>query len=100
MQTANATPALTTSRSVATGAQSPVAATPEPTFVYVAFQQGLSTADMTTFLDAYKVSVDDGPNQGGYYKLRLNDEMSADQLPQLIESMKSQTAFVTEATLD
>jgi hypothetical protein len=72
-----------------------IAKTPTSAFVFVAFQSNISAADLVAFLQAYKVSIVEGPSAEGYYTVRLPDPLPSDQFQQVVESMKSQTQLVT-----
>ena len=69
----------------------------EPPVVLVGFKQDISAADLAAFLQAYKVSIVEGPNADGVYKLRLNDRLPANLLSQFIDSIRGQTNIVTSA---
>ena len=64
--------------------------------VSIVFVPTVTAADITAFLKAYNVTMADGPNADGIYRIRL----STGALPQndvlkVIESMRSQTAIVS-----
>ncbi len=64
------------------------------TFVYVIFQDDISKADKDEFLQAYSVSIVDGPNPNQSYRLRLGEQLAQDQLQLVLNSMNSQTRVV------
>jgi hypothetical protein len=70
------------------------ATAPTSAFVFVAFRQDISAADMAAFLLAYKVSMVEGPNADGFYTLRLSDPLPSEQVRPVVDSMKSQTRLV------
>ena len=76
-----------------------LAAAPKPSagsFVAVAFVPTITAADITTFLKAYNVTLVDGPNANGSYRIRLStDTLPSDEMQRVIDSMRSQTAMVT-----
>lgn len=92
---AAANPAITNTEPAPAQAQGPAPGSVD--VVAVIFQKNLPASDMATFLQAYQLTIVEGPDAEGIYKLRLHDPLPADQLQQLIESVKSQTAIVVDA---
>lgn len=92
---ATTNPAITNTEPAPAQAQGPAPGSVD--VVAVIFQKDLSASDMATFLQAYQLTIVEGPDAEGIYKLRLHDPLPADQLQQLIESVKSQTAVVVDA---
>lgn len=83
-----------------TPAQTPAAEQAAPQAVFVIFQQNLSAADLAAFLQAYKVSIAEGPSAEGVYKLRVDASLAGDQLQQMVDSMKSQDNIVSAVSLN
>jgi len=67
-----------------------------PMYVFVIFQANVSDADKDAFMKTYNVSIEDGPNQDGYYKLKLANALPPDNFAQMMASMRSQTTVVSE----
>ncbi len=64
-------------------------------FVLMRFNPGATAADITTFLDANKVSIADGPRGGGLYRLRVAaGPMSKDDLGKTVARLAQETAIV------
>jgi hypothetical protein len=76
---------------------STAAPAPTPSFVFVEFQPNLASDDITALLRAYQVSIVEGPNASGFYKLQLSSPLPPDQLHQFLESMRTQTNVVKAA---
>jgi anti-sigma factor RsiW len=69
--------------------------TREGSFAVVRFAPQATAADITKFLNAYKVSVVDGPRPGGLYRVRLAmTGMPKDQLGKIIKQMQAETTVV------
>lgn len=83
-----------------TPTQAPAAEQAAPQSVFVVFQQNLSAADLAAFLQAYKVSIAEGPSAEGVYKLRVDTSLAGDQLQQMVDSMKSQDNIVSAVSLN
>lgn len=90
---------------VATGAAiatAPVAVTPAPgcaiptgSFVTITFLPTVTAADITTFLRSYNVTLADGPDKDGVYKLRLADQvLPRTRIAEVVASMRGQAAIV------
>jgi hypothetical protein len=69
--------------------------TPSGTYVSVVFQPDATATNITEFLKTYNVTMGDGPNADGVYRIRLPQNMPQDQMSQMIDSMRSQTAVVS-----
>jgi hypothetical protein len=82
-----------------TSTPSPIS-TQAPAEFSVLFQQNVSATDMAAFLEAYKVSIAEGPSADGSYKLRLETPLGNDQLQQMVASMKGQDSVVSNAILN
>lgn len=96
-------PAYTPPAPAYTPAPAPAAPTcPCPdlgTYLSIIFQPTATTADMTTFLKAYNLQMASGPNEGGAYRVLVSKEqVPADQLNQLVQSMRSQTNIVSQVS--
>lgn len=77
----------------------PAAAPEQPagSFVNVVFQAAVTPQDVETFMKAYNVTIVDGPAPDGTVRVQLSTEPMADKdLAAVVESMKSQTAFVKD----
>ena len=72
--------------------------TSSPMYVFVIFQASASDADKDGFLKTYSVSIEDGPNPDGYYRLKLANALTPDNFGQMVASMKTQTTVVSEVT--
>ena len=61
----------------------------EATYVVVRFQPQASAADITRFLEANKLSIADGPQAGGLYRVRIaGKKLSKDELTRTIKSLQ------------
>lgn len=96
-QTVATGPAPTAMRAVA---QSPA---PAPTcanngtFVSIVFTPNVTASDITNFLKTYSVTIADGPNNDGVYRLRLSDgTLPQNDVVQVVDSMRGQTAIVAQ----
>lgn len=69
----------------------------DATFLFVVFQDNVSSADRDAFLQAYSASIIDGPDANQVYRLRLSAPLEADQLQTVLTSMNTQTAVVKSA---
>lgn len=69
----------------------------DATFLFVVFQDNVSSADKDAFLQAYSASIIDGPDANQVYRLRLAASLEPDQLQTVLTSMNTQTRVVKSA---
>jgi hypothetical protein len=68
------------------------------TFVAVRFAPRASVADITAFLDSYKLSLVDGPRPGNLYKLRIaNATLTEDELATFVRLMERENVITFAA---
>lgn len=70
----------------------------EEAIVAIRFVAHANIADITKFLEAYKASLVDGPQPGGFYRLRIvTTTMSQEELAKIVRRMAQETVveFVT-----
>ena len=61
----------------------------EATYIVIRFQPQASAADITRFLEANKLSIADGPQAGGLYRVRIaGKKLSKDELTRTIKSLQ------------
>jgi hypothetical protein len=80
-----------------TDATAPVAgcAVPAGSIITVTFLPTVTAADITTFLQSYHVTLSDGPDADGIYKIRLSDQpLPETRINEVITSMRSQTTII------
>jgi hypothetical protein len=58
----------------------------------IAFQSSATAGDISTFLSNYGLSMAEGPNQDGTYKVRVNSGNAPDEM---LQSMRSQSNVVS-----
>jgi hypothetical protein len=70
-------------------------AVPLGSVITVAFLPTVTVADVTTFLQSYHVTLEDGPDADGVYKIRLSDQpLPETRINEVITSMRAQTTIV------
>ncbi len=78
-----------------TASRPPAAASAPGTYALMSFNPAASTADVTTFLTANKLTVVDGPRAGGLYRVRLAAAaLPKDQVADIVAKLQAQGAVV------
>lgn len=96
-QTVATGPAPTAMRAVAQApAPAPTCAN-NGTFVSIVFTPSVTASDITNFLKTYSVTIADGPDNDGVYRLRLSDgTLPRNDVVRVVDSMRGQTAIVAQ----
>ncbi len=63
-------------------------------FLLVGFAEQVTAAEITSFLQAQRASIVDGPRAGGLYRLRLEATASPDELQRIAAAMRGQSRIV------
>jgi hypothetical protein len=90
---------LTPSLSLRSSSDRTALAAIEGTYVRVRFFSQATVADVTKFLDAYKVTFVDGPQSAGLYRLRISDgTLPREELAKIVSLVKQEkiVAFAAE----
>jgi hypothetical protein len=75
---------------------SPAGCATDGSFVFIVFVPTATAADITAFLKSYNVTMADGPNVDGVYRIRLSTAvLPQNKVLKMIDSMRSQTEIVT-----
>jgi hypothetical protein len=70
-------------------------ATVAGSMITVTFLPAVTAADITSFLQSYHVTLGDGPDADGVYKIRLSDQPLPEiRVNEVITSMRAQTTIV------
>lgn len=76
-------------------APAPACAVPAGSFVTITFLPAVTAAEITTFLQSYNVTLADGPDKDGVYKIRLADQiLPPARIAEVIASMRGQATIV------
>lgn len=71
-------------------------AIPAGSIITVTFLPTVTAADITTFLQSYHVTLSDGPDADGTFKIRLSDQQLPEtRINEVITSMRAQTTIVS-----